>query len=109
MMAEAQPRIPVREITVGAVKYKLREQPRIYNGEGRQLYGEADHVNLVIRIDPDMPLVRNKQTLVHEWLHCLDVEYHVGIDNEDLVERLGHALFAALRDNPDLVKFITGD
>jgi hypothetical protein len=102
--------IPVSSLTVGAVEYELREEVHIYNPDGQRLYGEADHARLVVRVDPDIPLMRIKQTLIHEWLHCLEAEYHIGLgDNENLVERLGHAVFAALRDNPELVAFIIGD
>jgi cob(I)alamin adenosyltransferase len=72
-------------------------------------YGECDKANAVIRVTTIHGVDKAANTLIHEVLHaCFDV---AGIADEDAEERtvthLANALTQVIRDNPDLVAYLT--
>lgn len=71
--------------------------------------GHTDHAQLSIQIDPTGARGYQRDTLWHEVLHCVVrlVNLQVKLPEEELVCSLSGATLAALRDNPDLVAYLT--
>ncbi|MCL5045571.1 MAG: hypothetical protein M1598_01990 [Actinobacteria bacterium] len=59
---------------------------------------EIDHLAGKIRIDASMMASRQEESLLHEVLHELDQQCHVGLSEEDLW-RLAEGLYAVLKVN----------
>lgn len=70
--------------------------------------GEHDPVQLTLEICVDIPLLLQAQTLLHELFHALGQVYMEGrlLDEVD-VAALSQGFFQVLRDNPDLVEYLT--
>ena len=70
--------------------------------------GEHDPINLTLEVCVDVPLLLQAQTLLHELFHALGAVYMEGrlLDEVD-VAALSQGFFQVLRDNPDLVEFLT--
>jgi hypothetical protein len=64
-------------------------------------YGDCNHRQLTIRIDSGADPERQAQTLMHEALEAINDQYHVKLGH-DQIEQLEGALFALLRDNPEV-------
>lgn len=77
------------------------------------LYGITTHGHLEIALQPDVADMVLRETLLHEVLHA--VLFNTGISDrmtdkaeEHLVRALSPALFSLLRENPELVRYLTG-
>ncbi len=73
--------------------------------------GYTDHSLMEIIIGPDEALCSRRETLWHEVKHCvvhLFGEYGK-MDDETHVRRSAPMELAALRENPDLVAFLTAE
>lgn len=70
--------------------------------------GEHDPVQLTLEVCMDIPLLLQAQTLLHELFHAIGQVYMEGrlLDEVD-VAALSQGFFQVLRDNPDLVEFLT--
>jgi hypothetical protein len=101
-------KVPVSQVWVNGVPYQVVEEDRPRNENGGILYGETRYSKLQLAVDPGNPAHRVRETMLHESLHAVDDEYGLGLD-EAIVDRLARALYATLRANPELVKFILGD
>jgi hypothetical protein len=104
-------------VRVGPYRYKvvvsaerIKELEKESNSE---LYGITTHGHLEIALQPDVADLILRETLLHEVLHA--VLYNTGLSDrmsdkaeEHLIRGLSPALFALLRDNPDLVAYLVG-
>lgn len=105
-----------KSIRVGPLTYTVEVMPKgLKGGE----WGMTHHTKLRIRLDGRHPQANLRATLLHEVLHA--ARYVTGAHLEefakhyskryDLEERvittLEHPLLGILRDNPDLVAFLT--
>jgi hypothetical protein len=77
------------------------------------LYGITTHGILEIVLQPAVADMVMRETLLHEVLHA--ILFNTGLSDrmtdkaeEHLVRALSPALFALLRDNPNLVQYLTG-
>ena len=77
------------------------------------LFGMTTHGHLEIVLQPDVADTVLRETMLHEVLHA--VLFNTGLSDrmtdkaeEHLVRALSPALFALLRENPDLVRYLTG-
>lgn len=77
------------------------------------LYGITTHGHLEIVLQPDVADMVLRETLLHEILHA--VLFNTGLSDrmtdkaeEHMVRALSPALFSLLRENPDLVRYLTG-
>lgn len=69
-------------------------------------YGEVLHTpEDRIIISQAFSSVRQKETLLHETIHCLDDVLTLKFE-EDTVDRLSQGLFQWMRDNADTVKWM---
>ena len=99
-----------RSVAVGAhrftIAYDRSASHRAANGE---TYPELHE----IRVAPDLPPTRERETLLHELLHVawnqtpLRVSDHPAHDSEEqIVSALAPVLLEALRRNPDLAGYL---
>jgi len=105
------------KVKIGSQVWDITEQKRKHSSD--EHYGFTTDKDLSIVIDSEMPLSVKRTTLFHELLHAirftfggsyipakgtgyLDLEhYFIGLYEEPVV--------AMLRDNPDLVAFLTDE
>lgn len=93
-------RIP-DSVKVGPLIYRV-ERPGVIVDDGTELWGQAQHKELVIRVVSGVNEQRAFVTFLHECLHAIEQVW--GIDLTDTqVKQLAFGLAAVLIDN-DLVK-----
>lgn len=104
-------------VRVGPYRYTVKvDADRIKELEKESdtdLYGITTHGLLEIVLQPAVADMVLRETLLHEVLHA--VLFNTGLADrmtdkaeEHLVRALSPALFSLLRDNPDLVQYLTG-
>lgn len=71
--------------------------------------GHTSHHNLSIQIDPNHIAGYQRDTLWHEVLHCVAgvVNLQTELNEEAIIGSLSGMTLAVLRDNPDLVAYLT--
>lgn len=101
-------------IKVGPFVYSVDLSSRAIAGarmDNAGLTAQADHIKQSVTVDPDMAETGIAESLLHEVLHA--VHRTVGINAQDklrahdLIYRTCPTLLLILRDNPDLVAFLT--
>lgn len=70
-------------------------------------FGTTYHAKLNINVNPTSALDHQRDTLLHEVIHALEVEGQLKM-SERQVCGIATLLLAALRQNPALVKFLLG-
>lgn len=100
-------------VAIGPVDYSVQEdaeaiaQARLVHSDHR--WAQTTKHLTRIDIDPAMSKSRKRETLLHECIHALIYEWNVNLGElpeEPLVESLGDAFLALIRDNPNLIKFL---
>lgn len=101
-------------VAIGPVDYTVKEdaervhEARGFTGDGCWAY--TDKFKSCMMLDPGMSEARKRETLLHECIHALLYEWHVDLGElkeEALVESLGDAFLALIRDNPQLITYLT--
>lgn len=107
--------MPTR-IRVGPYVYAVIQDQAALRAEehGRNggLRGYTDHQALVINVGPDMAVGMQRQTLWHEVKHAVIDSMTMSHDkrtDEDWIGRTTPSELAVLRDNPDLVAYLTAE
>lgn len=111
-------------VQIGAVQFGITVDPDewVKMEHSRQVkgyYGHTDCVSARIYVNPDCPTGVRRLTLWHEILHALAETVmgkpdwtQLGDDTdareENVVRAWEHPTIAVLRDNPDLVAYMTG-
>lgn len=90
-------------IKCGAFVYRVRHKKRLCSSDHDRLKGQARHNDLEIRLDKGMRFPHQRETLLHEVLHAVDVDRGLEL-SEDAVHQLSVGLAAVLLDNPDLTR-----
>jgi hypothetical protein len=109
-------RPPPRRVTVGPVRYKVRQDAEAVlaaqRSEGNEaLLGHCDAQRLIIVVDDALAAGAQREILLHELLHALTLalamQDELGEKAEELiVARLAPALLDLLRRNPKLVRWL---
>lgn len=105
--------MPPSTIRVGPYRYRVvmdeRRLREFEHAERSRNYGYADRKELLIVLDPRMPHERTAEVLWHEVKHVVaDVVGLDGkLDEETYTNRSAPMELAVLRDNPQLVVFLT--
>lgn len=73
---------------------------------GSRAFGEADHSALTIEIAAEQADAQKRDTLLHEVIHCIEFALHLEFE-ERQVHALASGLLCVLRDNPELVAYLT--
>ena len=108
-----------KEVTIGAQTYRIVERPEAEDG----MLGEAYAYTLVesnlIVMRRDLPLERKRSILIHELLHAViftfgrgdRVEKNESFDDWEhhFITLIQEPFLILLRQNPDLVEFLTYD
>lgn len=97
-----------RHIKVGPADYKVRTDPNT------KLYGSCNERTTSIVVSSTQSTVSARDTLMHEALHAViftsSARHILGFDDDEpLVRVLTPWLLGLIRDNPDLVTFLTAD
>lgn len=90
------------KVKVGGLVYDVSFEERLLDDENTKVYGIIDYNNLTIKLEKLYSQQKNEQSLWHEIVHAICVEYNVEIEDED-VDRIGCGLYQVIKDNPDLV------
>jgi hypothetical protein len=115
MPQRASSNIP-SNVKIGAADYSVTTDPMVALGgnEGTRawLYGSTDHVTLRIMVNPATASGQQQDTLLHEALHGVVAVFNLMPDwnreqEETFVSRFTPLLLLLLRDNPELVRFVT--
>lgn len=115
-----------QSVRVGTIEYRVSrdadEWMRLEHANQRSgEYGRTQHREATIYLNPDTTADVTRLTLWHEVLHALSVAVMGDPDwrmlpgapdshfdaNEAVVRMLEHPTLAVLRDNPDLVAYLT--
>jgi hypothetical protein len=78
----------------------------------RRVYGTTNHKTMTIVVSPEVAPMQARSTLIHEAMHALI--YAAGFeitddDEERLIRVLEVPLLAFIRENPDLIAWVTSD
>ena len=92
-------KIPER-VKVLYKNYQVKQVENLHNG-ANDLYGQIDYNSETISLRSDSSEEQKRATLVHEMVHALDEIFIIGL-KEKQVEKLGNALYALIRDNPEI-------
>jgi len=68
------------------------------------LYGEIIHKKNLIRLNKEYSLERQKESLLHEVGHAINVELILKL-NEDTISRLSKGLYQIIVDNPHIFSY----
>ena len=99
---------PPKRIKVGPHRYKVVDDTTGLAANVALVRGSCHHEHLTIALDATLPHTVKAETLLHEVIHaCLDGASLEDGTEETVCRTLGGSLLAALRDNPDLVRFLT--
>lgn len=102
-----KPTLP-RSLKIGGFVYAVEVMDPLV-AEERGIRGLCNHSAQVISVDTRHHHHAQADTLLHEALHGIywDGDLHASDSEEKVVSVLGHRLLQLLRDNPDLVRFVT--
>jgi hypothetical protein len=105
-MSERRAGLP-RRLRLGPFVYRVRHKAnkKAFPGDGQQ-----DWNNLEIRVDPAQQDGCARDTLLHEVMHACyaQTSFRGGdVDEEGIINALTPWLLGVLRDNPELIEFLT--
>lgn len=94
-----------RALRIGYITYRVEEwAPRAAASVSK--YGEAAHVERVIRVDLIHGPVQSAETLLHEIVHALKevspLRSKDEVEDEELANLISQGLTQVMRDNPAL-------
>lgn len=81
-----------------------------FTADAADALGLIDHTKLRIQIRAGMPTEKTLECLIHEAAHGITYAMHsdeTEDDAEAIVDRFGRGFMALLRDNPELLQYIT--
>ncbi len=99
----------ITKVSVGELDYQVGLVADLKRPETEaMLYGYVSHLNQRIDIEEKMTEPMQKIALLHETLHAIVHQSGIIEDaEENLVIAISHGLYALLRNNPDLIAYIT--
>lgn len=100
---------PPTALVVGPYTYSVELHPALEDGEFRGITHTDDHY---IRLNPKLPPALMRTTLLHEALHAVAssgaaISLEEKLTQEAWIGRIEAPLTGLLRDNPELVAFLT--
>jgi len=83
------------------VPIKIVNDDEMSDGDflGKYFYGQN-----VIKISEKQPLVKSKESLLHEVMHAIDIMMGIKM-GEANINRFTHALYAVIEDNPHIFEY----
>lgn len=100
-----------KQLKVGSHIYKVQQGPEHSKYLGaRDCYGETSHPERLIQITQDYGPEQQRDTMLHETLHCVVFQAGLnkewGDDEEKYVDRLAKGLLMVFHDNPELARML---
>lgn len=68
--------------------------------------GEHDQMKGEVRVTGGLPHDEERETLLHELIHAIDEQIGIGL-TEKRVRQLSVCIYALVRDNPGLAKYLS--
>jgi lipoate synthase len=98
----------LESIKIMGCDYKVIESDKI--SRDSYVYGEADHVEQVIKLSKELKPQLKAETLLHELLHVVLFKLREDelFDNERFINSVAAILLQIFRDNPALLRFFLG-
>ena len=87
----------MKRIKIGVFYHDIVEKENV-NIDGVSKYGTYDYINQVIEIREGMTKDRKSQTLLHEIIHVIDMDYSIEL-TETQIECLATGLLQVLKEN----------
>jgi Zn-dependent peptidase ImmA (M78 family) len=102
-----------KELKVGGKTYAITWDQESWEASNQEGYGYSNHRHSRISINPNQSTMEKADTLLHEMLHCClaqvgNMNNYKVLDEleEHVVTTTTPWLLTALRDNPDIVKYL---
>ena len=89
-------------VRIGALEYSIVNESEEAN------YGNTDIGHLRISVDPKLPEIRQRETLLHEVLHAVTDRYLADDVDERVVRQLSAGLIDWMVANPDALRWVGG-
>jgi hypothetical protein len=106
-----------RAIRIGAFTYKVIWEEHVLeldrygkeDPEQETLSARADHMTLEIHVSTSLVLAVQRKSLLHEVIHACNwiTGHDDAVNEEEFVRALAFPMLDVLRDNPQLVAFLT--
>lgn len=98
-----------KTIKIGPMKYQVEPFNGIDPDSGGKLDGLQCYYDSKVLIRKGLKLVPRQITLIHEILHCIfdNVAIDFNEENHKIISLISPALLELLKDNPELVNFLT--
>ena len=96
---------PPKHVRVVGVDFPLHIRSKNVDTHLDDKYGYCDHARGHIVMCDGNSETQMRETSLHEILHAIEVATQTKLDEEDL-HRIGRALYAVIRDNPDYVDWL---
>ena len=88
-----------KEVKIGGIKYIIEiSEHKDDDLTEIKNWGITSYANCKIRLNNDVNSQKIWQTLFHEILHIINIEYKTGL-KEDNIERISNGFYAFLKDN----------
>jgi len=101
--------IPI--VKIGVIDYAVSTVTDLKRKEdGAMLYGYINHLDQKIDVEEKMSITMQQIALIHEVLH--GIVHQSGVisdDEEQFVIAISHGIYALLKQNPDLVRYLVGN
>lgn len=94
----------INNIKIAGLKYQITEIENLTRDNN--CLGNCCGNSLNINIDKNLKEDVKKKTLLHETLEALNFEYNLEFEHNKICV-LETALFAVIRDNTDLIKYLS--
>ena len=90
----------IDKVKIGWKEYKISKEEKcsILVVEGAECYGQISYDKQMIYLRKENSEEQDKATLIHEVLHGISEMYNLDL-SEDIVTRLGDALYTTIKDN----------
>ena len=100
----------IDKVKIGAIDYAVTFVDDLKDERGK-LDGCIKYHQAEINIEADMNDQAKVQSLLHEIVHALDMQYGLGLREtakDSPVDRLAFGIYQVMRDNPELIAVIYG-
>jgi hypothetical protein len=84
-------------IRIGPRDYRLRYR-KLPDDDNRTLYGITTHTNRTMEINNSCPKSEQKETLLHEIIHCISCEHGLEL-SEQTVSTISAVLYDTIKRN----------
>lgn len=101
------------KINIDPINYDVVYSEKPNYGDDIEVFGFIDSDNCKIHIKKDLHPTRSKIVLLHELLHAMLMKCGLNLKEEEddlheqLIECLSHSLISLIKNNPDLIAYLS--